>query len=197
MAGKDFEGLSKLKSEEIIWQINQIFRTTLGVNSAITVNPVDQGLHIAKFINKQENDESRVFNIISVLPILQNLPDAPSAVEIWDELLANDPNAPSDPRHYNVTFVDEDFPYMEWRWLGGQIVENRFAFFGGRPKNFEWKRLKTAELYDHRKHKSPLWEWLDPIGFALSAGDIERLDNFVPGEEILVFTSTGPSTIGE
>jgi hypothetical protein len=168
------------------------------VTLPVDVLPVEVSPHLCLVINNStEGGQSRVFNCREALRALEEMMDGLGYERAWDGLIRNDPGAPADPDHFTVTFLDDKMPYLEWRWVGGNCVQNRrVPEVSEYVRKSDWRQLKTAELYYHLSRNSPLGEWLNQIGFKLPEADWERLSNFVPGPELVVYTSTGPSTIG-
>lgn len=149
--------------------------------------------HLLNFFNA-ETGEVRVFNRIISSNEIYLIKEPITADELWEILIESDPNAPVDPKHYTATFLKPRTPYLEWRLGSDRHVEMRFAFYGGKAtKPLEWKKLKSAELYHQRKFNGPIWKWLSSVGYELSPETISKWDNFVPGEEELLCTTTGPS----
>jgi len=163
----------------------------------VDVLPVEVSPHLCLVINNStERVQNRVFNCRAALRALEEIADGLGYEHVWDSLIRNDPEAPADPDHFTVTFLDDKMPYLEWRWAGGSCVQNRrVPEVGEHVRKSDWRQLKIAELYYHLSSSSPLGQWLTRIGFKLPEADWERLNNFVPGPELVVYTSTGPSTL--
>jgi hypothetical protein len=171
----------ELSLKQIEFINNELQR--ISVNNSLIAEPVDISFHLVRISEK--NSEARIFNLLSILTFLPNLNAKQESIEIWKLLVATDPRAPTSPSFYNVTFIKEDSPYLEWRWTGGQNVEKRFAVYvrDSFPL-FSWQKLKSAELYHQRKYNAPLWQWLEPLGFYLDEEIIQKWDNFVPEDEV-------------
>jgi hypothetical protein len=163
----------------------------------IDVLPVEVSPHLCLVINNlNEGSQSRVFNCREALRALEEMVNGLGYERAWDGLIGNDPEAPADPEHFTVTFLDDKLPYLEWRWVGGTCVQNRrVPEVSEHVRKSDWRQLKIAELYYHLSRNSPLGQWLTRIGFKLPEADWERLSHFIPAPEQVVYTSTGPSTL--
>lgn len=189
---KTAEELSLFNLSILNRQINRL----LGDDSQLEGNSSEKSFHLLEIQNHLIK-EKRVFNALLTLSILTNLEKHLNATELWNLLISVDPKSPPDSKYYFVTFIQEDSPYLEWRWIGGETVQKRLAVYES-DRLFPWQTIKTAELYHHfynKSGKSRLAMWLESLGFTLTKETLNKWGNIVPGEEILLFTSTGPTLV--
>lgn len=163
----------------------------------VDVLPVDLSPHLCQVFNNFSGaGQTRVFNCREALRVLEEMEDGAGFERVWEGLIRSDSEAPADPAHFTVTFLDDKMPFLEWRWIGGTTVQNRrVPEVSEHVRKSDWRPLKIAELYYHLSRNSPLGEWLNRIGFKLPEADWERLSSFVPGPEQVIYTSTGPSAL--
>jgi hypothetical protein len=178
--------------------VNQELQRIGGGEDSLIAKPVDASYHLVEITNRRQRGNVQVFNVLSTLQILRTFANEASHSAAWDALVAADPRAPINPNHYNVTFLGDERPYLEWRWVGNHTIERRrVPDFSEYVPYSEWNELRTSEVYYHLSVDSLLGEWLKIIGFTLPEAEVERWRSFIAGPEEILWTTTGPALIDE